>query len=81
MLQFMPFYSFSVLIVLQFIFQMFNNSMSGIPNHAYPFPGTTKKMHFLCLSLFLISTLHLPNCVIIMWLYVLNLVASSVAAS
>ena len=73
MLQFVPFFSISIPIVLQFIFEMFNNSMSGMPNNASPFPGTTKKMHFLCLSLFSVSTLHVPNCVTVVQLYVLSL--------
>ena len=64
-LQFAPFSSFSVPIVLQFIFKMFNNSISGMPYNASPSPGTAKKMHFLHLLLFSISILHVPYCVIV----------------
>ena len=79
-LQLVPFFSFSVPIVLQFIFEIFNNSMSAMPKNASPSPGTRKKMHFLHLLLFYISTLHLPNCVVAVQLYILCLVASFVAA-
>ena len=48
----LAFSSFFVPIVLQFIFNMFNNSMSGMPNDTFSFLETTKKMHFLHLSLF-----------------------------
>ena len=81
MLQLALFPSLSVHIVLQFIFNMFNNSMSGMPKNLFPFPQTTEKMVFLCLSLFSFSTLHLPNCVIVIQLYVFSFVASFVVTS
>ena len=40
-----------------------------------------KENAFLCLLLFSISTLHLLNCVIVVQLYVLSLVACFVAVS
>ena len=52
-------------IVLQVIVRMFSISVSGMPNNACPFPGTAKKLQILCLLLFSIFSLHMPNCVII----------------
>ena len=54
--------------------------MPGIPNKAFHFLELQRNV-FLCLSLFSISTFHLPNCVIVVWLYVLSLVASLADAS
>ena len=45
--------------------------MSGMPNKACLFPETTKKLHIFYLLLCSILTLHMPNCVIIVLLYVL----------
>ena len=58
MFQFEPFPPLSVPIVFQFIFNMFNNSMSGMPNNASLFPRTTKKMHFLFVIIF---NFYLPS--------------------
>ena len=73
--------SFFVPIVLHFIFKMFNTSIPGMHNNASPSPGATKKIHFLHLLLISISILHLPNCIIVLWFYVLSLVTSFVATS
>ena len=68
-MQFAPFSSFSVPIVLQFIFNMFKNSISGMPHNASPPPGTTKKMHFfvfvIIFNFYFASTLLCNCCVVI----------------
>ena len=51
---------------------MFSVLMSGIPNKGCPFPGTTKKLHIICLLMCSIFTLHMPNCVFIVLLYFFN---------
>ena len=51
---------------------LFSVSLSGMPNKACTFPGTTKNVHIFCLLLCSIFTLHLPNCVIIVLSYVFN---------
>ena len=63
--------SFPISTVFQFICRMFSVSMSGMPNKACPFPGTTKNLHIFYLLLYSIFTLHMPNCVILL-LYVFN---------
>ena len=45
-----------------------------MPNDAWPFPGTTKKLHSLCLLLCSTFTLHIPNWVIVVWLYIFSLI-------
>ena len=39
--------------------------ISGMPSKAYPFPGTTKKVHNLTLGLFSTLTLHLLKYVLL----------------
>ena len=51
----------------------FSAMVSGIPNSACPFPGTTKKHAFFVTFLNLIWTMHMPNCVMCVQLYVFNL--------
>ena len=58
-------------ILLQFIVIMFSISISGMPNSACPFPGTTKKLQVFYLLLCSIFTFHMPNCVIVVLLCVL----------
>ena len=72
--QFASLSSLSVCIVLQLIVSMFSNSISGIPSNGFPFPGTTKKLHILHLLLCSTVTLHMPNCIIVVWLYVFSFV-------
>ena len=61
-----------VSIVLQFICIMFSVSISGMPNKACLFPGTSKSLHVFCLLLCSIFTLHIPNYVIIVLLHIFN---------
>ena len=61
-----------VSIELQFKCIMFSMSMSGMPNKACPFLGATKNLHIFCLLLHYVFTLHMPNWVIIVLLYVFN---------
>ena len=65
--------SSSVPIVLQLILRMLNNSMSGMPNNACLYPGTTKKLHILCLLLCSNFTLHMPSFVNVVWLCIFSL--------
>ena len=58
------------------IFIMLNGSMSGMPNTACPFLGTTKNLHLLSLFLCSNSTAHVPNWVIVVLLYVFNCILS-----
>ena len=53
---------------------MSSNLISGIPNRAYPFPGTTKNLHMGCLFLCLIYNLHIPKSEVLVLLYVLNII-------
>ena len=76
-LQFASSSSFSEPIVLQHIVSMFSNLISGIPNNAYPFPGTTKKLHILHFLLHFNFTLHMHNYVIVVWLYIFSLIVVS----
>ena len=46
--------------------------MSGTPNKACPFAGTTKMLHILHLLWCSVFTLHMPNCVIVVLFYVLT---------
>ena len=55
-------------IVFQLIVRISNVSISGIPNNAGTSLGTTKNLHILCL---LIVTLCIPNCEIVLLLYIL----------
>ena len=45
------------------------------------FPGTTKKLHILHLLLFSNVTLHMPNCIIVDWLYIFSLTFVSFVAA
>ena len=45
-----------------------------MPNKACLFPGTTKKLHILHLLLCSVFTFHMPNCVIVVLLYVSDLI-------
>ena len=47
--------------------------MSGMPNKACTFPGTTKNLHVFSSLLCSMFTLHMPHCVIIFKFYVFNL--------
>ena len=60
-------------IMMQFIFMTLSVSMSGIPNKAFPFPGTTKSLHIFCILLFSNLALHMPSCVIVTLLHVFTL--------
>ena len=62
-------------IVLQFIVRMFSISISGMPNNACPFPGTTKKLKtFLCYYvLFLLCICLIVYCCLVIcftWIFV-----------
>ena len=64
----------SMPVVLQLVVRMFSISISGIPsNNACPFPETTKILHILCLLSCSNFSVHMPNCVIVVWLYVFSL--------
>ena len=64
--------SVSVPILLQLIAYNFSNLIYSKPNNSCLFPGTTKKLHILCLVLCFV-TLHMPNCVTVVWSYNFNL--------
>ena len=68
-------------IVMQLIVNMFSNLISGIPNKACLFPGTTKKFHILHLLLFSNVTLHMHNCIIVDQLYIFTLIFISFVAA
>ena len=51
-------------------------AVSGIPSGAWPFPGTTKNTHLFLMFLNLITTAHVPNCVMLVLLYILSLIWS-----
>ena len=53
-----------------FILIMLRTSVSGMPSNACPFPGTTKN-YILKVFLCSITTIHIPNSVIMVLLYVL----------
>ena len=55
--------------------------MSGMPSKGCLFLGTTEKLHIFILLLFSVFTVHLPNCVIIVLLYILNLMSFFIATS
>ena len=59
-------------IVLQLIFKTSRVSMSGMSNRTWPFPGATKNSQLFCLLLWSVFTFHMPNCVIIVFSYVLG---------
>ena len=61
-----------IFCVAVYMYNMLSMLMSSIPNKVCPFPGTTKNLHIFCLLLFSIFTLHMPNCIIIILLYVLD---------
>ena len=63
-------------IVLQLIINIPSVLMSGMPSKGCLSLGTTKKLHILILLLFSIFTIYLPNCVIVVVLYVPNLMLS-----
>ena len=71
---------FTVPIVFQLIVSMLSKLIPGIPNDACPFPGSTRKLHILCLLLCSTFTLHIPNCVIVLQLYILSLMFVSFVA-
>ena len=60
-LQFASVYASSAPIVLHLTVMMFSISISGMPNHACLFLGTTMKLHILCLLLHSNFTLHIPQ--------------------
>ena len=64
----LPFMSLSFLsapTVFQLMVSMFSNLISGIPNNACPFPGTTKKLHTSHALLGSTVTLHMPNALLL----------------
>ena len=63
-------------IVLQLIVSMPSVLMSGISSKGCLFLVTTKKLHIFIFLFFYFLTVHLPNCVIVVLLYVLNLMFS-----
>ena len=63
-------------IMLQLIVSMLSVLMSGMPSNGCLFLGTTKKLHIFILQLFSILTVHLPNCVIVVLLCILNFMLS-----
>ena len=67
-------------IVLQLIVNMPSVLMSDRPSKGCLFLGTTQKLQIFVL-LFSIFTVHLPNCVIVVLLYVLNLMSFFIAVS
>ena len=56
--------------MLQLIVRMLNNAISGIPNNACSFPGTTTKLYILHLSLCPNFTQQMPNWVILVSVYI-----------
>ena len=58
------------------MFMLINLSaaVSGIASSAYPFLGTTRNTHLFLIFLNLITTTHVPNCVMFVLLYVLSLI-------
>ena len=38
-------------------------AVSGMPSSNWPFPGTTKNTHLFLIILNLITTVHMPNCI------------------
>ena len=57
-------------VVLQLIVNTSRVSKPGMPSRRGPFPSTTKNLHNVCLFLELIVTSQMPNCGIIVLLYV-----------
>ena len=49
-------------------------AVSGIPSSTWPLPGTTKNTQCFLTFLNLISTAHVPNCIIFVLLYVQSLI-------
>ena len=49
-------------VVLHFMLSSCNLSQSGIPNNVGMLPGTTKKQHQCLMLLFIMATIHTPNC-------------------
>ena len=49
-----------------------STAVSGIPSSTLPFLGTTKNIHLFLLSLKLIITMQVPNCVMTVLLYDFN---------
>ena len=80
MLQFVPVSSLSVPTLMQFIFNILTIQCLTCLVMLLHFWELLRNA-FFHLPLFSISTLHLPNCVIVVQLYVLSLVASFVAGS
>ena len=64
--------AFCVSIVLLVVVMMSSFSMSGMLDKACLFPGMTNEFHILSLLLCSIFTLHMPNVVIVVLLYIFN---------
>ena len=63
---------FWCLYVVNIYVNYLSAAVSGIPSSTWPFPGTTKNIHLFLLSLKLMFTTQVPNCVMTVLLYVFN---------
>ena len=53
---------------------MSGSSMPGMPNNAKGFPGGRKNLHVCCLYLYLLFALDIPNCAMLVLLFVFNMI-------